>query len=389
MFKPVLPFLVFLAAIGSDAQVQSQPQSVIVPSSIRFPADSIGKEQLVQSFNGFLTQLSGSNKDNSFIQPDYLPETSDLCDEIKGMDRPLRGWNDSCHCYLTNVTALDSTDYIVQFSYLGIRDASPVLRASFRLLAHHDGARFLFSSPLRRNTSGWHVKKDGDFIFSYNNFTVADDQLNAYVKKAREFDSKLKAPSYLTRVYCCSDFPEAEAALGVDYKLDYNGYLSNDLTAFENHTRLSVAGGTPAVIFDLHDLWHDRLHATVPVATINKPMDEACAYLYGGSWGLTWEEILRQFKTYMGTNKDWLTAFTENKNFGASDRYHLYVSYVIDALLAQRIEKEKGFPAVMQLLTCGHYQKDNDNYFAALDRIIGVNRTNFNTAVEKLVEAQL
>ena len=115
----------------------------------------------------------------------------------------------------------------------------------------------------------------------------------------------------------------------------------------------------------------------------------ACAYLYGGSWGLTWEEVFRQFKTYMGDNRDWLTAFTENKNFAQPNQNHLYVSYVITALLAKKIEEEKGFPVLIQFLTCGRYQADNENYFQALDKIIGVNRSNFNVTIEKLVEAQL
>jgi hypothetical protein len=33
-------------------------------------------------------------------------------------------------------------------------------------------------------------------------------------------------------------------------------------------------------------------------------------------------------------------------------------------------------------------RKGNDNYFQALDRIIGINRTNFNANVEELVAAE-
>ena len=64
------------------------------------------------------------------------------------------------------------------------------------------------------------------------------------------------------------------------------------------------------------------------------------------------------------------------------------MAYVINALLAGKIEKEKGFPAMIDWLRCGKYQRDNDNYFAALDRIIGINRSNFNVTVEQLVEAE-
>jgi hypothetical protein len=52
------------------------------------------------------------------------------------------------------------------------------------------------------------------------------------------------------------------------------------------------------------------------------------------------------------------------------------------------MEKEKGFPAVMEFLSCGRYEAGNDNYFRALDKITGINRSNFNANVEKLVEGE-
>ena len=47
---------------------------------------------------------------------------------------------------------------------------------------------------------------------------------------------------------------------------------------------------------------------------INRPVDEGCAYLYGGSWGYTWEEVLTRFKNYLAANPnaDWLTLYTES-----------------------------------------------------------------------------
>jgi hypothetical protein len=376
-------------SLSGWAQTQTQTQPLIVPAYVRIPLDSVQKDQLIRSLSGFLSQVSGANKSNAFVQPAYLPETSDLLDEIRGMDKPLRGTHDSCRCYLTNVNQLDSADCLVQFAYLGRQDTIPLMRASFRLLAHRENERFLFSSPLHRNTTGWNVRTLDDFTFYYPEYPFNETMIAAYVKKAKEFDRKLHAPGYRTRFYCCATFGEALEALGVDYKMDYNGIDADKLTAFEQQTSLNVLGGTRSTLFDFHDLWHDRLHAVVPVSTINKPVDEATAYLYGGSWGLTWEEIFRQFKIYLGDRKDWLTAFTDNKNFAQPNQNHLYVSYVITALLAKKIEKEKGFPAVLQLLTCGRYQPDNANYFQALDKIIGVNRQNFNEIVQQLINAEL
>lgn len=340
---------------------------------------------MIRSLNGLLEMTAGANKDNLFVDSASLPETSDLLDEIRGMNS-IGNRKDICHCFLTNVSVLDSVAWLVQFSYLGIPDTLPLLHASFRLVAHRDGDRFLFYSPLRRNTGGWKVRHDGDFTFYFTDYPIDSLPIDAYVRKAAEFDRKLQAPGYRTTFYCCRTFDQALQVLGVDYKLEYSGVSNDKLTAFERHQSLNVLGGTRSTLFDLHDLWHDRLHAVVPVGTLNKPIDEACAYLYGGSWGLTWEEVYRQFLDYTRNNHDWLTAFTENRNFAKPGQNHLYVSYVITALIAKKIEKEKGFPAVLQFLTCGKYQPDNNNYFEALNKILGVNRANFNVRVQQLVD---
>jgi hypothetical protein len=382
MFK-LLPFLcMMLFSLCGRSQIQP----VVVPAYARIPLDSLQKQQLISSLNGLLSQLHGAHKDNTFVQPDYLVETADLLDEVRGMGGPLPGMTVPCHCYLTNVSRLDSADYIVQFSYLGLRDTMPLLRASFKLVAHRLGEGFVFHSPLKRNTVGWTTRRYADFTFHYSNYSLNEPIIKGYIGKAHQFDAKLHAPAYRTEFFCCGTFQEALEALGVDYKLEYNGVNGESLTAFEQQTSLHVLGGTGPTLFDLHDLWHDRLHAAVPIGSINKPIDEACAYLYGGSWGLSWEEVFRQFKASMGDNRDWLSLFNENRNFAPPDQNHLYVSYVITALLVKKIEKEKGFSAVVQFLTCGKYQQDNENYFEALDRITGINRSNFSASIQRLMD---
>jgi len=379
------PFIALFVTFGLSLACCAQSQSIFVPSYIRITLDSVQKGQLVKSLNGLLEQVAGPDKDNHFVDPSFLPETADLLDEMRGMDKTGK---DRFACYLTYVGGIDSADYFVQFAYLRAADSTPILRASFTLIAHRVGEGFLFRSPLQRNTATWHVRKTGDFYFYYADYPFNESQIAAYIEKTGEFDRKLGVPHYLTKFYCCETLPEALQVLGVDYKLDYSGVGSENLTASGPGVSLHVIGGTDVTIFDLHDLWHDRLHAAIPVATINRPIDEGCAYLYGGSWGLSWKEIFRQFKTSMGDNKDWLTAFTENKNFAQPNKNHLFVDYVIDALLVKKIEKEKGFSSVLELLACGKYQRDNENYFLALDRIIGINRTNFNANVEELVAAE-
>ena len=64
----------------------------------------------------------------------------------------------------------------------------------------------------------------------------------------------------------------------------------------------------------------------------------------------------------------------------------MYVSYFLNALIVQKIEKEKGFPAVTGLLGCGKREKGDENYFKALESTTGITKANFNNAMSELIK---
>lgn len=176
--------------------------------------------------------------------------------------------------------------------------------------------------------------------------------------------------------------------MGIDYKSDYNGIRYDDLSAHYNNMFIEVnAWYDETHRFDLHDLWHDRLHAVVSVDIINRSVDEGCAYLYGGSWGISWDNILTMFKKYAVAhpNADWVKLYMDNINFLEGPR-SLKIAYAINALIVQKIEKEKGFGPVMDLLTCGKREAGEENYFKALEKVTGISKTNFSDAVWALIK---
>jgi hypothetical protein len=364
----------------------SQGQSIIIEKGINLPTDSIVSKQLISSLNGFLSQKEQPNKENKFVLKEDLLETSDLLDEMKGIDRNSEA-NDFFKPYLGNVLQLDANNFIIQFSYMGIRDNTPVLRASFKLIAKKQGSQFYFSSPLKQNTVSWRTKKYNDLTCHYKD-TLKDADAKAYQKQVEFYDAKLKAPNMPIEFYYCDNLTEALQLLGVEYKLDYNGSKNNSLSEHENNTILTInAGYSDKSRFDAHDLWHERLRIVMKSEIINRPVDEGCAYLYGGSWGFTWPEVIAKFKKFASENPDadWMSFYTGNKVFDGKEKA-LYVPYFLNALIAQKIEKEKGFPAVMELLGCGKREKGDENYFKALEKATSINKADFNAEMWKLVK---
>ena len=109
---------------------------LIITDNINLPTDSIIKNQLLASLNGFLEQKEKPNKENTFVLNADLLETSILLDEIKGIERNRKlNDNNFYKAYLTNAAPLNDNNFLVQLSYIGLKESLSSLRASFTLIA--------------------------------------------------------------------------------------------------------------------------------------------------------------------------------------------------------------------------------------------------------------
>ncbi len=107
----------------------------------------------------------------------------------------------------------------------------------------------------------------------------------------------------------------------------------------------------------------------------------------GVGWGMSWKDIFELFKSKVSNNQktNWLTSYGKFDNFGESVEKHLMAEYVINALLVQKIEKEKGFTSVLEFLQCGKYSKENENYFSTLEKLTGITKATYNNKIWDLI----
>ena len=385
MVKLFSKTLLLFVLVGSNSIANAQ--SISLTSGIKLPDSSLIKTSLLPALNGFIIELERPYKENQYVDQSVLPETSALMDELKNMDKNEKTHEKAFYkCTLNNAVKIDEGKYLIQISYLGINDGYPVLKASFRLIAIKNGDSYIFKSPLKENTLNWKSKTIDNLTYFYK---TESNTANAkqYQKTVALYDKKLGANSLPIDFYYCDNFTEAQRILGIDYKADYVGMKYNNFTSFENGHNLMVNGWNDSTHrFDPHDLWHERLSNVMKSAIINRPVDEGCAYLYGGSWGFTWPQVLEKFKIYLqkNPNPNWLVLYTENKNFEDGPKV-MKISYMLNALLVNKIEKEKGFAPVLQLLACGPREKGDENYFNTLQKIAGIKKEDFNKIVNELV----
>lgn len=378
LFTSVLLNMAFLA----------KAQTLVVPQNINLTKDTVATNQLIKSLNGFLSQIENPNKDNTFVAKDDLLEMSALMDEFKGMESNEKLKDD--HFYkptLTNVAAVDDSSYLLQIAYLGIKDNQPILRASFRLFAKKQLTGFSFYATLKVNTRYWHTKTIGNITFHFReHLDITNAKL--YLNTVKAYDKRLDLSVTPSDFYFFENSPEIFSALGLDYKADYVGKVHEEISARENGRGLKLNGGyTSTLLFDPHDLWHERLRIVLPPNLTNRPVNEGCAYLYGGSWGISWPEILKMLKNFVLAHPkaNWVNLYINSEKLRDNDK-PIFINDAINALIVRKLEKENGFTPVMNLLRCGSRQQGDENYFKTIETIIGIKKANYNTFVDSLIK---
>jgi hypothetical protein len=372
----VLLFIYVNVCLGQADTIQYGPM-------MRFPMNFASKLFLMQDLNDFLNLYT---KGGSVAQADLM--TMPLTDELNDIKRSetLQIPN-FFKAYLENVILLGDTSYYLQLSFLGVKDGEPILRASFNLIAKQNIDHFIFSSPLQNNTQNWKRENIENITYIFPD-SIDKNKASAFARLDSFYNTKINVPGQQTVFIKAGNFPDALHLIGVNYKSDYAGYAYNSLSDYSKNKRVVISGRMGIFPnYDPHDTWHEKLRTVMNDSVINRPVDEGCAYLFGGSWGFSWFQVLDSFKLYVNQHPgaDWLTLYKDGDKFNMGI-YQNGIANILNALLVQKIQQEKGFPTVMTLLSCGRREKGDANYFKALEKITGITEKNFNKEIEKLLK---
>lgn len=378
-----------LCAIFYAGITNAQRSSIIVSEHIVLPDTA---SRLVDDLNLFLEAADKSNLENAYIRKDQKVETYILLDEIMYIHKnPFTHQDHFYKPYLNNIIELEDQQYLLQISYIGGEAGEHELQAMFEIIAHESDKGFRFSSPLSQNKKRFQKYEDAGFCFYFKDHLNMSN-VKEHIRYANEFDEKLGQTGKETIYYCCANFQESLQLIGVIYKKAYNGMKRNVLSSSAANKKLILMGNGNVSYdtFDGHDLWHDRLSLLISRRTINKPLDEGCAYLYAGSWGMSWKEIFTRFMDKVASDKssDWRNYKENPVDFGESRATHLYVDYVVNALLVEKIENDHGFEGVMKLLKTGPSQAGNELYYNALQELTGISKESYNEEVWQLIRNQ-
>ena len=380
--EPVLALFAVLPLLQATVE--------LAPAAVFPKLNTESTARLTASLTDLLRHAENPTLGSNRVAASNQPTTAPLLKELKGLC--ARGDNTTFFVpYLSSVVA-NEPELRLQLTYAGVLDGKPLVRAIVELIARDGEHGYTFAAPLARNTSTWSRTQHGRHTLLFATPPDAE-RVTAYFAKLDEYDTRLGNTACPGSFYCTASFAEAQRLIGLSYRSDYAARTTGALSGRtpEHYVFVDACYLSPAAeLFDPHDLWHDRLRLNVPAEDIHRPVDEGAAYLYGGSWGLTWPAILADFQDYAAKHPaaDWLALYEANFNFTPRSRFPLHVDYAINALLIEQLEAKHGFAAVRKLLTCGPKVAGNGNYFERLEQVTGITRETFAEHVRQLLKTQ-
>jgi hypothetical protein len=380
--KQVLTIPLLVISLGYAAQ-----SSLTINWNIRLPKDSVLNKRIISGLEKFLSAAQKPDYDYQFILPSEKAETAILLDEIAGSEINEKKADSKYLPQLLNLSKLSERKYNVKVGYFAVNDNRTLLRSIFSLIATDSAGSVYFSSPLRANARYWKTEGKNPVTVHYRN-GIDNKKFSEYVQLTKTFDKKLGVQDQTTEFYCCDDLDEALQLMGVVHKTDYNGRTQTVFSCSTGGHNLVILGNNNHRFtnVDPHDLWHERLSNKIARTLVNRPVDEGCAFLYGGSWGLTWQQILVKFKQKLNSDSvDWKAQKEKPMDVSDNPAEPILSDYVVNALLVKKIEHEKGFGGVWELLNCGPVQKGHDNYYATLEKLTGITKENYNLKIRELI----
>ncbi len=380
-------FNLLITCIIISLTLQAQTNYLQIAQGVKLPKDSIERKNLIESLDHFLQDTTIYGR---FVKPEAKEETAILLSEIKDVQKRHKQ-EDNIKPYLTNLIPIGKTDYMLELSFMGIKNEQPTLHAIVNFMATPKDKAFLFSSPLQYNTKGWHNIKDGYLTAFYQDKTDKSyaQQRMKYIK---QFDEMLGGAWTTTNYYCraCNNMSDLLRLMGIIYSELYSGenWIMIDFFNKKHNFCFYPKRFFESGIIDPHDTFHSRAYSVIPQEKRNRFMICGCAYIYCGSWLISWQDIQKRFKEAIDykNEKDWLQLYFERYNFGVSKKRHLLVTQFVNALIIQKVEKEQGFSAVKKLLASGNMYKNRDEFFQILEKVTGINEQNFNKKVSKLID---
>jgi hypothetical protein len=371
---PMSKALLSILLCCSFLRVSAQSGLTLSPS-LRITGDSAEQRMVLDSLKSLFHQIHTGRL------------TSDL---VNGRDSSLtnsvllsfREMGDSDVAVVVNDYPVDAGRQMISIAFL----SGTGLEAMLTILAERASGRVTFSIPLSWITRYWKKKVIGRITYYYPGVldtaaAKAFDENNSRIAK------RLGLVPEKFRFYLTDNYQEINQLLGYTFDRESNGVVRNGYGPGTN-TIFAIQGS--------EDFSHDLVHYyTFKIRGNNKrnaAVEEGLAYEWGNAYYtdvrgrmITEKAMVTELQLYLYHHPDtslW-ELFMDNPKILSRLAPEISVRSAIAALLCGEVERQAGLTGIKALINCG---PGNDNFFNALNTLIGVNRENFDRRVQKLMQ---
>jgi hypothetical protein len=377
----IITLIVFFGTLCLKAQTSR----FIIDDEIKLPKDSMESVLLISNLTNFLNEAGSDVKSTEWVLAAEKLTSGFILSELKRISQ--KKFDAELSLHVNNIMPIGNNKYLIQFSYTN----ESTLIAFFEIMATRENDVFKFSSTLAWNTKNWETLTDDYFTVYFDNGNK--NLCEQYIRHSKRFDEMLGNPKQKEIVFYSGNSDDLSSLLrltGILYHIDYNGltWSMTDNHSSEGIVKLFTSRMSNIETLDPHDLFHGRSSMGIPYSKQNRLMVCGGAYVYAGSWGFSWLEIQKKFKSNFDYSQhtDWLKAYFDKTDFGDEAEKGLFTTQFINALIVQDLEKNKGFSAVKVLLASGNMHQNREGFFTTLEELTGINESNFNEKVGKLID---
>lgn len=339
--------------------------------------------KLLDALDTLLLHINFNKIDSAEINPIGRSLSLSIFRDLKDIETNKQVKED--HNYkpqLINLYPVNGSKYIISLAYVNAGSPGAHIRMIFNFIVDLDNNKVTFSIPVYYVTHNWKSTKVGNITYHYPD-NVNISRAKGFDKKNTEIALKLGLKPEQFDFYLCNNYQEIMQLLGYEYDSDYAGFVTDGY---------GVDARTIFSTMHNEDFSHDTFHyysAKFRKNVRNSAADEGVAYNWGNAYYtdkngemITPKQLIPQLKQYLleHPHTSLLELFYKNPLIFTEQTK---VRSLLSGVVCDEVERKKGVAGIKELLDCG---KGDDNFFIAIKKLTGINTTNFDERVSKLVE---
>lgn len=378
--------LLILSLISLKANAQ---EIVSVPNYLRFEMEISTKKNILKSLDSLINQINKGKLDNKYITKNNTDLTIAILETLQDYDSKKYTVNLKIqNIELVNIYPIFQNKYSLSIASIKENtNSSPNIDYIINLIAEKDNGKIRFSIPLNYLTRHWKSSEIGNITYHFRD-TISVRRAIIFNEKNTQIANIFAIQPEKLDFYMCDNYQEILKLQGFEYSLKSNGKYRDGY---------GVDSGNIFSIMDNEDFSHDIFHYYSGKVNDweerNWISEEGLAYSLGNAYYtdengemIEQERLVNELKQYLldNPNTDLWELFESNTRIFNHIAPEISVRYTISGIIATEVLNKKGKDGMLKLINCGRKNLIAD-YLTITDKLIGLNRNNFNLRVKELM----